>query len=99
MSTNFTSRRRLVVAVLAVAVALTLAACGTDDSADPDDGTTLHDNGAQMRDGGQTMMDNGEQMNDRGEGFAIRLAHVGRVRRHLERGERPRRPPGPGAGR
>ena len=31
MSTNLAPRRRLVVAVLAVAVALTLAACGGDD--------------------------------------------------------------------
>ena len=54
MSTNLAPRRRLVVAVLAVAVAFTLAACGDDDSSNTDAGTMLRDNGTQMRDGGQT---------------------------------------------
>lgn len=55
MSTNLAPRRRLIIAVLAVAVALTLAACGGDDSSNRDAGTMLRDNGTQMRDGGQTM--------------------------------------------
>ena len=54
MSTNLAPRARLVLAMLAVAVALTLAACGGDESSNPDSGTMLRDNGTQMRDGGQT---------------------------------------------
>ena len=57
MSTNLAPRRRLVIAMLAVAVALTLAACGGDDSSNHDGGTMLPDNGTKMRDGGDTMID------------------------------------------